>query len=268
MKNRIIKVLLFFTLILSFSLISNNTSANENKTIYLVTEKDITINNEQGKAIEKAKLSNAFIYEGKIGDELPTPDSLNHLEFLGWGYAKDTQLKVTTVVIEVDVLYAQFKSKEDLSKGAIPLLKTRADLYIVELTSNELLKENNMFINHNSYNPDVVEYMIEGFEVSKNYSFTLKSKAGLMNHGGINSYPTTASGKSDGIGYTLGSNALSYIEVINMTTNGNTDDGGLWTNIANDNSQGLRFKEGGTFNIYLIIHDNGGWVEIYIDKVR
>ncbi len=87
-------------------------------------------------------------------------------------------------------------------------------------------------------------------------------------------YPTTKSNKADGIGYTLsadvqnGNYTDTYLEALNTDEDGDSLDdkgnknGTYWKYTSSPLGK-IRVKQTGTYNIYINIWDQGGWLQIY-----
>jgi hypothetical protein len=140
-------------------------------------------------------------------------------------------------------------------------------VYLV--TDGEYLPEYKLALNTESLDGNT-EYYITGLTVEAGFTFVVGSPNDVSGLGD-NVYPTFKSGKAD-IGYTLKQDTskpnytFDHLEVLGTPSDQGDSGEGKWYGFVSPNPLGeLRFKTAGTYDIYIAVYDNYGWLGIYVE---
>ncbi|MDR2202610.1 MAG: hypothetical protein LBP26_07665 [Clostridiales bacterium] len=255
-------------------------------TVYLTLEKGLTVDGKTGKDDAAFGLSgaavlgleNAFRFVGYKGELLPVPDPRAGYTFEGWGYSADALLYTTYVCpAENAVLHAVWHGDAAADTGP------RAGFYLRFLGDGETPYDGLADSLDSRYNMALksgggkLEYAVFNVSLSAGQRFIFASHYPMSAAGGRRVYPSMNPVRAEKsqftVGYTFyvgagGECAKNYV----FTQDGELeqlDSPARYTaEIAEQNAY-LTVLNGadGVYNIYAVLYDGGGWLEVYMQKL-
>jgi hypothetical protein len=258
-------------------------------TVYLVGGEGSTVGGAEVGDVEDMYLKFARAVTGAPGEALPAAEKTGYV-FDGWQFGLNGELfKVTGFPItDGEIYYADWRlAGENPYYSSEPIVTediTLADLYFANITETAYPKANQMRWEDKGHN---YEYSIKGIEVQAGDIYQLKTQNGIISHatgGGDNTtgqeYPFKVfPGATGGQGYSLNSDAAkpnityNYFEPMNaansaaLTPTPNKEDSSGKSGYYVNNCGGVRVKQSGRYNIYIMIWNNGGWLDFYAEPV-
>ncbi|HMM00968.1 MAG TPA: hypothetical protein PKC96_06520 [Bacilli bacterium] len=267
--------------------LSNSSIESVMTTIYFNLTRYGLFNGQHGTDISAKNLEFGYEYTALSGSLLPNSDVITHelgAEFSGWVYQSSSGglIKFDEMpATEGIVLQAWFKDTDPSSSSESLSSESSGSESSSEETNSGLyldLSNDEMAFLVESYSTafETTEWTTE-ISVEKDTYFSIKSlgdKFGI----GDDTYPSYAAGYRENnvlrVGYTLdadASNGLYTADILTPLTtadeSGSTDTGATYFKYINNmEPQGLSFKKGGTFALYIRFYNDYSWVSIWAEE--
>lgn len=259
---------------------SNSEVVFEN-TVYLNLTKYGLFDGTPGQEISSQGLTYGVTYTANTGTLLPGADRVTNTRgyaFLGWVVQAPTGgglTMLTQMPGASHMILQAWWNEESTSSSSESSSSSETP------SSSEVSVDSGVYLAVNGTTFDETYQLTEGYstvlqatEYSMTGSFTagfefkIRSQTDIFGIGDT-TYPTTKSGKADGIGYTLAASGTTnyttnYLEVVNPPSSNGVSSDGAWYNFGQTNPTNLRFKTTGNYAIYITLWDNYGWVRIYV----